>query len=623
MSIISGVLRINNVAINEQNFFKMVEISKKYNPDNIITTHNSNKEIFLASSLIHTTRNSSKQKVSYDIFNRQFLIAFDGNLHDRDELALKLEIDNDNVSDSYLLLRAYLKWDQSFLKMINGNFAFSIWDDYNKTLILSRDRLGLRSLYYSINSNYISWASDIKQLTLTNNCELNDDFIFKYLISDPYSTSETIYKSIVRVEPGQYVIIKDGKLSSHQYYECKPSKINFKSENEYIEMFFELYKNSVKNTFDIDQPIGVALSGGLDSSSFVSLGYQINPSADIRTYSYTFEEYDRGNEDSYINSLLDMYPVKSKFIKADDLWYLKGNFSDIVGNLDEPYPHFNDAFMGEIANRSKQDGIKILVSGIYGDHVLAGNMKQFALLIKRLKFYTLIREYQSWVRTGMKFKRLFIDHSIMPLLNNKKIIIPPWLNENIKKNGNYEEVINDTSMQNNYWDEAGLSRYIKKLMYGVGTEWINDFFKSKGVEIRLPFLDHKLIEFMIGVPDNLKMKPGVTKYLLRESFEGILPEKIRNRKGKSDHEYLVQKGFKKEWEQITEYSDFKMLKELGYINPDYNYQQHFDNYYLGLTVEKNNDFFDLMRALALEVWLRNKNLKGGERICTENQYLLK
>lgn len=176
MSIISGVLRVNNVAINEQNFFRMVEISKKYNPDSIVATHNSNKEIFLASSLIHTTRNSSKQKVSYNIFNRQFLIAFDGNLNDRDELALKLEINLDNVSDSYLLLRAYLKWGQSFLKMIDGNFAFSIWDDHNKILILSRDRLGLRSLFYSINNNYISWASDIKQILYTDNCELNDNF---------------------------------------------------------------------------------------------------------------------------------------------------------------------------------------------------------------------------------------------------------------------------------------------------------------------------------------------------------------------------------------------------------------------------------------------------------------
>lgn len=419
------------------------------------------------------------------------------------------------------------------------------------------------------------------------------------------------------------MIVKDGKVSSHQYYECKPSNIYFKSENEYIEMFFELYKNSVKNTMDIDQPIGVALSGGLDSSSFVSLGYHINPLVDFRTYSYTFEEYERGNEDIYIKSLLDMYPTKSTFIKADNLWYLKGDFLDIVGNLDEPYPHFNDAFMSEIPNRLNQEGIKILISGIYGDHVLASNIKQFALLIKKLKFYTLIREYQSWIRTGVKFKKLLIDYSILPLFNNKKCNIPPWLNENIKKNGNYEEVINDTSILNNYWDEAGLSRYLKKLMYGVGTEWINDFFKSKGVEIRLPFLDYKLIEFMVGVPDNLKMKPGVTKYLLRESFEGILPEKIRNRKGKSDHEYLIQKGFKKEWEQISEYSDFKMLKELGYINPNYDYQQHFDNYYLGFTVEKNTNFGDLMRVLSLEVWLRSKNLKGGEYICTENQYLSK
>lgn len=175
-------------------------------------------------------------------------------------------------------------------------------------------------------------------------------------------------------------------------------------------MFYDLYKNSVKNTLNINQPIGVALSGGLDSSSIVSLGHHINPSVDFRTYSYTFEEYDKGNEDTYINTLLKMVPTQSTFIKADNLWYFKGEFSKIIGEFDEPYPHFSDAFMGEIPNKLKEEGVKILVSGIYGDHVLAGNPLNQALLLKNLKLFTLVREYRGSVRE----MRIYNDKNFTP-----------------------------------------------------------------------------------------------------------------------------------------------------------------------------------------------------------------
>lgn len=218
MSTICGALCLDkSLEVDEEIIKKMLDTSKQVY-DKTLIAHNSSKELLIGNALIHTTPFSSEQNIHYTIFSREFFIAYDGRLNDREELANKLEISSEKTSDAFLILSSYIKWGETFLKEIDGDFAFSIWDEHNKKLILARDRLGLKSLFYSIKKNILLWGSDIKQIVQFFSIgirNLNQEFLLKYLIDEPYITSETAYIDVTRVEPGQCLIVNNGNIRSY------------------------------------------------------------------------------------------------------------------------------------------------------------------------------------------------------------------------------------------------------------------------------------------------------------------------------------------------------------------------------------------------------------------------
>src|SRR5699024_2757962 len=143
----------------------MLKVSDHFVEDSIQINYNSNRSFFVGNKLFYTTNGQVNHRSKYKFFNNEYYIAYDGKLDNREELLVKLNIiDGEQLSDSYLILRSYLEWDESFLQVLEGDYAFSIWDEYNHKLILARDRLGVKNLFYSTKDGLLIWGSELKQI---------------------------------------------------------------------------------------------------------------------------------------------------------------------------------------------------------------------------------------------------------------------------------------------------------------------------------------------------------------------------------------------------------------------------------------------------------------------------
>lgn len=613
MSTIAGILNTSDEKINGTLIEEMLSRVSYRGIDAVQLDKDTNGNLFMGQSLLFTTPDAIYQDIEIKVQNERYLIAFDGRLDNREELSQKLEILLSNkITDSEIIIYSYLKWGKEFLSYLEGDFAFSLWDTTKKLLFLARDRIGIRNLYYSTNNNMLIWGSEIKQILQHPliNREINESYLCRFLVDEPITTQDTAYKRVNRLIPGQYLLVENNQITLKKYYKFQPKMVSYKFHQDYFDEFKELFLRSVKNNLRCIDSLAFSLSGGLDSSSIVSVSSYLNNESNdktkvkLKSYSYVFDEDDKADEREYIKSVLDQSPNFSyDFVKGDNLWDFKGNLQQIIGELDEPYPLFNQAFSRYIPSKINQDNIKVHLTGAYGDHVLYGDLNYLALLFKKFKFKKLSHEYKEWLQNGFNIHDLFFNRTLRPLFKSNSLEKAEWIKE--KEIGLNSSLINSKQI---YWDAKGTENHFNKIIYQSGIEWLSPYLSSiYAVEMRYPFLNHKLMEFLAGVPVNLKFKPGQNKYILRQSLKGILPEKIRTRKTKGAHMNLLFKGFKKEWGQIEGYFEFPACIELGLIRKDKldKIKELFYLYYMGMY--KGPVFLsNLLRLLSLEIWLQAK-----------------
>ncbi|WP_369900968.1 asparagine synthetase B [Bacillus manliponensis] len=559
-------------------------------------------------SLLFTTPDAKYQKIHYTIKGRKYFIVFDGRLDYREELQRKLQLKiEEDVTDAYLVVQAYDCFEENFLRELQGDFAFAIWDDMKGTLFLARDRIGNRNLFYYFEGSTLIWGSEIKQILMHDNVsrKLNLDYLRRYLLDNPRGEKDTAYRYINRLKAGHYVKLRQGKLTVSQYYHFKPLEVKHRRESDYVEGFRDLFVKTIQNQTRSEGRIGVSLSGGLDSSSIFSMIAQLNQDggleSEIKAYTYAFQKQKEANEEQYVLSALKKYPAELKVIDGDNHWNFRGDFSDLQ-SLDEPYHLFNYKFGVEILHAMKEDGIDIHMSGMYGDQVLYGSPYYLAGLARNRKVSKLWEGIKIWKNSNIPFWELVYKYTINPLFYKSEEFIPPWVNRK-----NIDESLLRERLSPTYsdcmWTEEEMIDYFNFLIYRTGREWTNQYIaNANAIEVRTPFLDPKLMEYLATVPVHLKDNPKYNKYILRESMKGILPEKIRTRTDKGAHTTFMLSGFKKEWAQISSYYHCPILTELGLINSK-SLVEICEKYYMGLFTDFK--FYNsLMRTISLEIWLQ-------------------
>ena len=498
--------------------------------------------------------------------DRTLWITFNGEIFNYSELKndlLKTGHKFYTNTDTEVILHLYEAKGIDFINYLNGQFAFAIWDLKSKEMILARDRIGIRPLHYTTKNNQFIFASEIKAIfayddNIERKINLSSlDQIFTYWTTLP---GETIFENIKEVPPGHYLKISSSGMSLNKYWELpfypKEEQHDWPL-NKLTDEIDSLLFDSIKLRLRADVPVGAYLSGGLDSSIITSIvNHSFNNN--LKTFGIRFED-DKYDEGTYQKELVQKLKTNHLEIvaKNEDIGSL---FPNVLWNIEKPILRTAPVPLYMLSNLVHKEKLKVVLTGEGADEFFGG--------------YNIFRETKArwfWGRNPQSKLRPMLLVKLYPyILNDPKLIptLKSFFKNGIDKiNDNYfshlirwqntskiktfiSDDMKDISKANSYnqFDkylslDFNKLDYLSKAQYIEVTTFLSNYLLSSqgdrvamanSIEIRFPFLDHRLIEFMGRVPAKWKILGMNEKFLLKKLFRSTLPERIVNR---SKHPY--------------------------------------------------------------------------------------
>ena len=509
----------------EINFFKELTNLIEYRGENDFGFYEDDK-VFLGHRRLSILDLSQRGHQPMEKYN--CIIVFNGEIFNYKELKNQLNSKNFSTTDTEVILDIYREKGIEGFKEFNGMWAFIIYDKNKKKLIISRDRFSIKPLYIYRDKDRLYFASEIKQLIpLIRNKKVNEDKIYKFLIQGLLDyDEETFYKYIFKFPAGETWVIDifSGRIEKSKYWNFKPNE-NFEiSEKDAIKQFRELFLDSIKLRLRSDVPIGILLSGGLDSSS-ISAVVKVNFLKDVKTFSIVSRPK-TFSEDKYIDILKESLNLHNTKI---EITYekIKQFIEKTLFHMDEPFGSLSVVAQHILFHYIKNEtNIKVLLSGQGGDEILGGYLKYFFFFLseelKKREYLVVLKNILSSFikRTVLQQFSLKIAKRYLPFM---KTFNP--LEKIFKENFSKEPIWKVKSFK-----ERQLEDLLKYSLPAL-THYEDRNSMAYSLEVRHPFLDHRLVEFSINLPNYLKVKNGWLKYILRKSITE-LPKKIAWRKDK-------------------------------------------------------------------------------------------
>ena len=494
-----------------------------------------------------------------DISGR-YWIVFNGEIFNYKELRVDLE-KKGNVfktkSDTEVLVQLYAHYGKKCLDLLNGQFAFAIWDKQKEELFIARDRVGIRPLFYNINAGVFSFASEIKALFQQK--EITRELYPKSL-SQIYTfwtaiTPNTPFRDIFELSPGHFAIYNRNGLTIEKFWELSFDKPDSTiSLPDAIDRFHELFSDAVRIRLRADVEVAAYLSGGIDSSATVAYIKDIEPGI-LNTFSIGFDEKDF-DESSYQNEAAKYFDTthKSMSCSAKDI---SDSFPKVIWHSETPLLRTAPAPMLLLSHLVRDNNIKVVVTGEGSDEILGGydifkeaKIKRFwssqpnstirPLLLKKL--YPWLSQMNN---LNPKMLRMFYGYKLEDIDNPFYSHLLRWNNSNhIKKHfsGNIKQNLNNYSFINDLekmlpknfgsWDQLAKSQWLETTVFMSGyllSAQGDRMALANSVEGRYPFLDYRVIEFCSTLPADYKLHGLNEKYLLKKLLKNRIPEKILKR----------------------------------------------------------------------------------------------
>jgi len=485
----------------------------------------------------------------------RYVITYNGEIYNYIELKETLKKKGYKFfssSDTEVLLALYDWGKEKCLDYLDGMFAFAIYDKQEEFLFCARDRFGEKPFYYFHDEGkQFLFASEMKSLFSAGiERRVNNRMLYNYLawnyVSNPLDTSETFYQEIKQLAPAHYVTTdKNLKIKIHKYWE-----IDYKKQDK--EISFEAAKDECKkllyestlHRLRSDVPVGSCLSGGLDSSILVSIINDLNKENSFKqkTFSARFKNFDK-DEGKYIDTVNkythaeghEVYPTVDSFLKnVDEIFYYQ----------EEPFLSTSIAAQYEVMKLAKQNGVKVLLDGQGADEIFGG----YDYLVRAYFQELLSKNPKKYKKEWKKYADIFSMKVEKDIKFHSQALFPKTYRklENIKRvlrPKNYSEMNREfyigysgISFQNKIRSKPDFNYMLYESTTGDAMRQIlrhaDRNSMAHSVEVRLPFLSHKLVEFIFSLPASYKIAEGWPKYLLRKSFEDILPSEIVWRKDK-------------------------------------------------------------------------------------------
>ena len=468
----------------------------------------------------------------------RYTIILNGEIYNYIELKAQLEekgIVFFSNSDTEVLLKGYIHYGKAILNQLNGMFAFAIYDSEQKELFLVRDRFGVKPLYYYCSEKEFIFASEIPAIlnVYGKDNRANESAIFDYLaFNRTDQTEDTFFEDIKRVQHGHYITIKNGKVSDSCWYDLR-KQVQGKTIQSNENDFRRLLEDVVRLRLRSDVPVGVCLSGGLDSSTIASIVSERLNNKDVSTFSAVYDPRYEADESHFINLYSNKlhhmhftHPTGESLIE---------DLNDFVRAHAEPVPS-TGPYAQFCTMRLASQHVTVTLDGQGADEALGGYHYFYGLyykgLLKKMKIVSLTKEIIKYLSVHHSFYALktFLFFLLPGKLRikarvNEKGYIQPSFAKKFKTSVIADNLYGSQSMK-----DALINHFEYKIEHLLKWDDRNSMWFS--IESRTPFMDYRLVEYLLCAEDSAKIKDGYTKSLLRRSMRGLLPEEIRMRRDK-------------------------------------------------------------------------------------------
>ncbi len=478
----------------------------------------------------------------------RFTIVFNGEIYNHPDLRAELEAGGARFrsrSDTEVLLEGYARWGPDVLPRLNGMFAFAAWDAKERVLFLARDRFGEKPLFYRHEpGREFRFASELRALVPhgSGKGRPDADALFRFLAFG-YSgtTAGTFFEGIHQVPPAHALSVRDGRLEFRPYWSL-PEKVEPPAADEHtrVESVAALLEDAVRIRLRSDVPVGTSLSGGIDSSAVVGTVARLLQSgrAEATTRRATFSAVFPGtsvDESRYADAVASASGAEAHRVQPSGEDCLR-DLPRLVEAQEEPFGGPSIYAQWRVMGLAKDNGVTVLLDGQGADEVFAGYHFLFQDLWWSLLRTGRVAALQAEMKTydadhgAGKARRLLHAalRSRSPRWLNRLKGGPdlPWLGGDFVRRSYAPLPARPSDLRGSLRECQG-SRMLPHLLRFADR---NSMAFSR--EVRLPFLDHRLVELVDGMPDSSKLRDGTTKWILREAIRGVVPEEVRTRKDK-------------------------------------------------------------------------------------------
>ena len=460
--------------------------------------------------------------------------------------------------DTETILYLYQEYGAECVHKLRGMFAFAIWDKTRKELFIARDRLGVKPLYYVHDSDgNLFFASEIKALLAASSVtpELNYRALGDYLANHAPTGEQTLFVNVKRLLPGHTLTWKDGLVEIKQYWDLNfvPKHVgNGRTSGSWVKEWSERFREAVKLRLMADVPLGMFLSGGIDSSAIAAVMSELVDEP-IKTFSVAFAERE-ANELAYARLVAEKFKTDHHEVIVSPKEFFSA-LPDLIWHEDEPLAHPSSVALNFVSRLASQH-VKVVLTGEGSDESLAG----YARYSKTLLNLRLGDRYQriapAFLRSTVSgaINRLPIKSRSRHRLNKSFFALEPDIQSMYFDNfavfsramqarllspeskARMADSMDPYEQMSEFFDLPETDSLLDRMLYADSKTYLQELLMKQdqmsmaaSIESRVPFLDHELMDFAARMPDSLKLSGSTSKVVLREAMKGLLPDEIISR----------------------------------------------------------------------------------------------
>jgi asparagine synthase (glutamine-hydrolysing) len=552
---------------------------------------------------------------------QQVCVVLDGRLDNRSDLIAVLRpVEGTAVSDAGLVLAAYLKWREACADHLLGDFAFAVWDASERRLLCAVDPLGIKSLYYARVGSLVCFGSDALQVLQHPSVPegYNEREIAAYLASQVEDPEQSFFKAVHRLAPAQRLFVTPGGFRLERYWSPTPAEIFYPRDEDYAEHFRELFRRAVTDRLrSAGDCVGIAMSGGLDSSSVAAVAHDSRGETgkSIRAYTFVFDRLTDCDERAWSHAMTEELGLEVEPIEAENLWRFEAE-APLPHSPDTPFVGWRTCYQ-EIFRRMSARGSRVLLMGhggddllrgsslIYGERLLRGDLVSVREVIRHSRVQGTPVLRALYRHFGRPFLPTGADCLLRSVLGREEdVLLPDWMNPDFAHRIDIRERLKTLRPRKVFMSPARQEVYANTVAtpwYWRLANWHDRNAASFGIEVRHPFLDRRLFEFVLAIPAEQLFRLGSTKNLLRRAMAGFLPESVRNRQGKTRFTSFLNSVLRERAkDEILGLLKNPYAARMGFLNGDQLRLAYIDFNNQRTHVSRRA----LWYAITFEVWLR-------------------